>query len=196
MLDPELDPIPPGLLNWAEIFGRSAPVELELGIGKGRFLTESAHAHPERDYLGLEISRKWVTDARRRILKNQPANLRLLCGEGQDFLERKVGDASLAALHVYHPDPWPKRRHHRRRLLQPRFMAEAARVLAPGAELRITTDHMDYGKVIACTLDSAAGFVALPWGEENALPGTHFEVKYRLEGRTIYRFRMRREEIV
>jgi tRNA (guanine-N7-)-methyltransferase len=194
LFDPELDPIPPGLLDWAEIFGREAPVELELGIGKGRFLKESAHARPEHDFLGLEISRKWVNDAKRRILKDPPPNLRLLCSEAQDFLERKVGDASLAALHVYHPDPWPKRRHHRRRLLQPRFLVEAARVLRPGAELLITTDHADYGKVIALNLDGAEGFIALPWGEETALPGTHFEVKYRLEGRTIYRFRMRREE--
>ncbi len=194
MFDPELVPVPPGRLVWAEIFGRAAPVELELGIGKGRFLMESALARPEHDFFGLEISRKWLNESRRRILKNPPRNLRLLCAEAQDFLERKVPDASLAALHVYHPDPWPKRRHHRRRLIQPRFLEEVARVLAPGAELLMTTDHKDYGRVIGVNLAAAEGFVALPWGEDAVMPGTHFEVKYRLEGRTIYRFRLRRED--
>jgi tRNA (guanine-N7-)-methyltransferase len=92
---------------------------------------------------------------------------------------------------VYHPDPWPKRRHHKRRLLGPPFLAQALRVLAAGGELRITTDHADYAKLIARLLDGVPGLETLPWAEAE-LPGTHFEVKYRREGRPIHCFRCQR----
>lgn len=185
----------PGPWDWAAIFGRRAPVELELGFGKARFLLQSAQARPETDFVGVELSRKWFADGKRRLLKGEapPANLRVLRAEALGFLVAKVPDASLAALHVYHPDPWPKRRHHRRRLMAPPFRAEVLRVLVTGGELRVTTDHADYAAVIARLFANTPGLAPLDWGEE-ALPGTHFEVKYRREGRAIHRFRWRREE--
>ncbi len=191
MLDPELPVEAPGPWDWAAIFGRSAPVELELGFGKGRFLSLTAQARPGTDFVGVELSRKWFLDGKRRILKDAPPNLRIARAEAMRFLSEKVPDASLAALHVYHPDPWPKRRHHKRRLLNGGFLEQALRVLAEGGELRITTDHADYARVIARLLATAPALAALPWSEDE-LPGTHFEIKYRREGRAIYRYRYRR----
>jgi len=191
MLDPELPVEAPGPWDWAAIFGRRAPVELELGFGKGRFLMLSAHARPDTDFVGVELSRKWFLDGKRRILKEPPPNLRILRAEAMVFLIEKVPAASVAALHVYHPDPWPKRRHHKRRLLGPGFLAQVQRVLAAEGELRITTDHADYARVIGRLLAGAAELAPLAWPEDE-LPGTHFEVKYRREGRAIYRYRYRR----
>jgi tRNA (guanine-N7-)-methyltransferase len=191
MLDPELPVEAPGPWDWAQVFGRSAPVELELGFGKGRFLLRSAQARPETDFIGVELSLKWFLDGKRRILKDAPPNLRILRAEAMRFLTEKVPAASLAALHVYHPDPWPKRRHHKRRLLAPAFIEQALRVLAEGGELRITTDHADYAKVIGRLLTATPALAPLPWSEDE-LPGTHFETKYRLEGRAIHRYRCRR----
>lgn len=193
--DIELPADAPGPWDWTAIFGRQAPVELELGFGKARFLLQSTAARPESDFVGVELSRKWFADGKRRLLKGEtpPANLRILRAEALGFLVAKVPAASLAVLHVYHPDPWPKRRHHRRRLFAPPFRAEVLRVLAPGGELRVTTDHADYATVIERLFANTPGLARLDWGEE-ALPGTHFEVKYRREGRAIHRFRWRREE--
>ncbi len=193
MFDPEISASSPSPLRWEEIFGRVAPVELELGFGKGRFLLESARAKPERDFLGVELSRKWFRDGKRRIMKDPPDNLRILCTEAMDFLGRRIPDGGLVALHVYHPDPWPKRRHWKRRLVSESFLLEAARTLAPGGELRITTDHLGYCETIAKLLGRARGFRPGSWGEER-LPNTHFEAKYRQEGRSIHRFLLRREE--
>jgi tRNA (guanine-N7-)-methyltransferase len=187
MFDPHITLPPSGELDWAELFGSQRPVELELGIGKGRFLLESARAHPDVAWFGLELSRKWLLDARRRILKDPPENLRVCVAEAMDFLTRRVPSASLAALHVYHPDPWPKRRHHKRRLITPAFLAEALRCLRPAGQLRISTDHLLYSRRIDEVFAAEPRFRPAPW--EDASPNTHFEAKYRKEGRIIYRFR-------
>ncbi len=187
MIDPLYELEPSGVLDWAEVFGRECPVELELGIGKGRFLLESARAHPEVGWFGIEVARKWLFDARRRILKDPPENLRVCHAEAMDFLGRRVPSGSLSALHVYHPDPWPKRRHNKRRLITGAFLEEALRVIVPGGELRISTDHLPYSRHIDEVLEAEPRFKPIDWNSAN--PNTHFEVKYRKEGRVIYRFR-------
>ncbi|MBN2169964.1 MAG: tRNA (guanosine(46)-N7)-methyltransferase TrmB [Candidatus Krumholzibacteriota bacterium] len=193
MIDPEIHLDGEGRLDWRDVFGNARPVELELGFGKARFLLAAARSRPGVNFLGVEMSRKWYREGRRRILRDPPANLRVLWAEALDFLARKVPDASLQALHVYHPDPWPKRRHHKRRLLTPAFLAQARRVLAAGGELRVTTDHAAYGALIGALLAGADGFETLPWGETGEAL-THFEAKYRREGRAIHRYRTRRRE--
>ena len=192
MHDPEIRFAAPGLIDWAELFGREAPVELELGFGRARFLVASARARPERNFFGVERSRKWFREGCRRARQDPPANLLLARDEAFDFLARRVPSASLSVLHVYHPDPWPKKRHHKRRLITPEFLAQAARCLIAGGELRISTDHEEYGGIIGSLLAAAEAFEALDW--EDAMPNTHFEAKYRAVGRTIYRFRSRRRE--
>jgi tRNA (guanine-N7-)-methyltransferase len=186
MHDPEILLAMPGRLDWEKLFGRRAPVELELGFGRARFLIESARAHPERDFLGVERSRKWYREGLERIRQAAPGNLRVCHAEALDFLTRRVPDGSLEALHVYHPDPWPKKRHHKRRLISAGFLDQAARVLAPGGHLRITTDHEAYRAAIARLLAEQSALAGREWDGED--PDTHFAAKYRAAGRAIHRF--------
>jgi tRNA (guanine-N7-)-methyltransferase len=190
MFDPEIRSLPSGPLAWPALFGRVAPIELELGIGKARFLGRAARQQPEHDFLGLERAPKWLAEGKRRLMKDCPPNLRVLLAEALDFLAQRVPAGSVRILHVYHSDPWPKRRHRKRRLIGARFLSEARRVLEPGGELRITTDHWDYAREIASLLAACAELTPLPWpGLEE--PDTHYEVKFRLQGQAIHRFRLR-----
>ena len=180
---------PPGPLDWREVFGRSAPVEMELGFGKARFLIRESLARPEVDFFGVELSRKWYREGKRRMEKaGPPPNLRVLHAEAVDFLTRFVGDDSLRVLHVYYPDPWPKKRHRKRRFVGEPLLIQAERVLEPGGELRIVTDHAEYADCIAADLSRRPALRELPWEQgEEAL--THFEAKYRIQGRLSHRFR-------
>ncbi|MCP4546148.1 MAG: tRNA (guanosine(46)-N7)-methyltransferase TrmB [bacterium] len=183
----------PGFIDWAELFGREMPVELELGFGKGRFLVESASNNPDVGYMGVEVSRKWFREGLSRINRDPQPNLRVCQAEALDFLSRKVRTDSIRTLHVYHPDPWPKKRHHKRRLLARPFMDQAARIIEPAGLLLITTDHLDYSLEIEDLLSNDSRFERRPW-LEGTDPNTHFEAKYRKEGRPIHQFRSRLRE--
>jgi len=192
-MNPEIHLGLPGPLAFERIFGNRGPVEVELGFGKALFLIRSAGRRPGSNFLGVEISRKWFREGKRRVEKaGAPPNLRILHAEAVDFLSRFVGDDSLAALHIYYPDPWPKKRHHKRRFVSEALLVQAERVLAPGRELRIVTDHEDYAAWIAEKLSARPRLRPLQWpAETEAL--THFEAKYRKQGRTSYRFRLELE---
>ena len=122
-------------LDFAVLFGNTAPVELELGAGDGSFLLQYSAAHPEVNFLGVERLfgrlRKIDRKGRRQGLKN----LRGLRMEATYLMDWMIAPASLSAIHVYFPDPWPKKRHHRRRLINPAFAALAAQSLRPGIRL-------------------------------------------------------------
>ncbi len=183
----------PGPLPFAEIFGNENPLEIELGYGKALFLIRSAQARPEVNFLGLEVSRKWYREGKRRVEKaGSPPNLRILHAEAVDFLTRFVGDGAVSVLHVYYPDPWPKARHQKRRFVAEPLLVQAERVLAPGGELRIATDHEDYRDWIAERLEGRERLTLIDWPLEDE-PLTHFEAKYRKQGRGAYRFRLRLE---
>src|SRR3954453_6100768 len=140
-LDVETLPRP---IHWAELFGRVAPVELEIGMGKGTFLTDQAKARPEVNFFGIEWARWYWRYASDRLRRNNCLNARTVRAEALYFLAEFVPDASLSVLHVYFPDPWPKARHHKRRLVQPPFLKQAERVLIPEGRLQIVTDHQEY----------------------------------------------------
>jgi tRNA (guanine-N7-)-methyltransferase len=181
----------PRPLNWSALFGNDHPVELEIGIGKGTFITEQARAHPEINYFGIEWARWFWRYASDRLRRNACMNARTVRAEASWFLAELVPDASLAVLHVYFPDPWPKKRHHKRRLVQPAFMPIVLRVLAPGGRLQVVTDHQGYfeqsiepairGSSLSIVQYSRPGSAA-----EGEFAGTNFERKYRREGRPFY----------
>lgn len=186
-------PVP---LDWAGLFGNTRPVELEIGTGKGRFLIERADRHPSINYLGIEQSLKWMRFARGRIDRAGLFNVRLVCTEARHFLERYVPDRSLRAIHIYFPDPWPKRRHQKRRLFRAGIGPLLAARLLPDGRIHLATDRHDYFTATVELLHGEPGLELLRAGTAAAddTPLTHFEVKYRAEGRPIYLAELRRSE--
>lgn len=185
-------------IDFAAVFGRVAPVELEIGCGKGAFLLRQARAHPERNYFGIEWASKFYRYAVDRMARWGLSNVRLLRADAKLFIMRQAPPGSLLALHVYHPDPWPKKRHHRRRLFSADFVDAAAAALQGGGRLAIQTDHAEYfGVIRELTSRHPAlrpvDFVDLDFGAPGDRMDTNFEIKYRREGRAIHRLAFRKE---
>ena len=180
-------------LDAVEVFGAPMPIEVELGLGKGRFLVEWASTRPDTAFIGVERCQKYVTMAATRLARRGLANVRVARTTAEDILFRCLGDASVAAVHVYFPDPWPKKRHLKRRLLTPANLERIARVLVPGGVLRIKTDHAAYAEAIAAALSSVPSLVPADTTAAFAgLPQTHYELKFALEGRSVHAFALRR----
>jgi tRNA (guanine-N7-)-methyltransferase len=182
------------LLDAPALFGRTAPLEIEIGSGKARFLLESARAHPERDYLGIERALAYYRICRDRVLRSGLPNARVLRADGRLFVETALAPGSVRAFHVYFPDPWPKKRQKKRRLLDGVFLELAASRLEPGGLLRITTDHPDYGSGLGSLVETVPALERLAWEDQPAPAPTHYELKYLSEGRPIWRFLLRRRD--
>jgi tRNA (guanine-N7-)-methyltransferase len=177
-----------------DVFGNDHPIELELGIGKGRFLIQSAEAHPERNWVGVEWASRYYRLVAERAAKRGLANLRVLRDDAGHVVRDTIEDASIDVLHVYFPDPWPKARHNKRRLVQPPFAREAARILVNGGRVKLATDHEDYAiqmeRVFQADPDFKQTFRAI--GDEAPEGVTNWEVKFRREGRIIHKFEFER----
>lgn len=177
-------------LELSEVFGNDNPVELEIGIGKGYFLQCAAVANPDHNFIGIEIRRKYLKVARDRAEKRPIPNVRYVNGEAFMFMEEFLKPETLHTLHIYFPDPWPKKRHHKRRLFSPEFLKLAYERLIPGGLLLIATDHAGYWEQISevlanqTLLDHCDDLPAPPPGAHSL---TNYEKKYIEEGRTIYR---------
>jgi tRNA (guanine-N7-)-methyltransferase len=171
---------------WAELFGNEHPVEIEVGFGKGLFLVTQGEARPATNFFGIEIERKYVMHTAERLARRKLPNVRLACTDARWFLRERVHEASVAAMHVYFPDPWWKKRHKKRKLLTPEFVAQCVRVLQDGGHLQFATDVADYYAESMEILRGTSGLHELPTPGDEA-PGTNFERKYRAEGRAIHR---------
>ncbi|MBS0338617.1 MAG: tRNA (guanosine(46)-N7)-methyltransferase TrmB [Proteobacteria bacterium] len=133
-------------LDAEAVFGRSAPLILEIGSGMGETSVAIARAHPENDYIAVEVHLPGVGSLLKSIDEEGLANLRVIRHDAVDVLEKMVPDGSLAGLHVFFPDPWPKKRHNKRRIIQPPLVALAARKLAPGGYIHLATDWQAYAE--------------------------------------------------
>ena len=173
-------------------FGRRAPLEVEIGSGKARFLLEAARRSPAHDFLGVELALAYYRICRERVARARLPNVRIVRADGRRFAERALAPGSVRAFHVYFPDPWPKKRQRKRRLLDGIGLEVLARRLEPGGVLRIVTDHADYAAAIAPLLETVPGLDRLDWSDLPAPPETHYELKYRRDGRPIWRFLLRR----
>lgn len=181
-----------GLFDLPGCFDRDAPLELEIGCGKGGFLLRRARAHPERNFLGIEWANHFFRFACDRMARWGVDNVRIARTDARHFVIHRAPPDSLDALHVYHPDPWPKTRHHKRRLFTPDFVAAVVRVLRPQARLAVQTDHADYHEIIRALLVARPELRQAPSADAaddapDERTETNYEVKYLREGRTIYR---------
>ncbi|GMU80529.1 MAG: hypothetical protein AMXMBFR47_04000 [Planctomycetota bacterium] len=178
--------------SWPRLFGSDRPVEVEIGIGKGTFLLRRARALPEVNFFGIEWANEFYRYSVDRMQRWNVPNVRIVRTDASLFIRNHCPPASIAVLHVYHPDPWPKKRHHKRRLFQRPFVDAAVRCLVPGGRLAVQTDHAEYFEIIQGLLRSTPDleevpFEAAEYGVDEAGLGTNFEVKYLREGRSIYR---------
>ena len=180
------------VLNVATLFDSPGPFEIEIGCGKGGFLLSRARAHPEVRLLGIEWANKFYEYAADRMARWTVTNVRVLRTDAKHFFLRHLPPACVSVLHLYHPDPWPKKRHHKRRLVQADFVEAALRAMLPGGRWLVQSDHAEYFEQIHTLLDGhpllsrienadARAFAGPEWS------GTNFEIKYAREGRTIYR---------
>jgi tRNA (guanine-N7-)-methyltransferase len=179
-------------VNWSEVFGNDHPVEIEVGFAKGLFLLNASQAHPEVNFVGIEILRKFQLYAATRFAKRHLCNVRVMCTDARAFFHHHVGDASVQAIHIYFPDPWWKKRHHKRRIFTPAFVADCARILWPGGYLHIVTDVGEYAQLIREMVAGHPVLVAQPPPEASEPAHdldylTNFERKFRKQGRAIHR---------
>jgi tRNA (guanine-N7-)-methyltransferase len=179
--------------------GRSAPPRLvvDLGFGRGEFLLGLAEKDAEGCYLGVEVSFKRVLKLARRLARAGTANVRLVQATAQQVVGECLPEGAVDCFWINFPDPWPKKRHRRRRLLQPDFVRALVRCLAPGGLLHVATDHVDYAELIDQVLAAEPGLA-----NENAperfrrevgdRAATAYELEWRAEGRPLHFFTYRR----
>jgi tRNA (guanine-N7-)-methyltransferase len=137
---------PQGLLDLDALFGRHARRVLDIGFGDGEAVVSSAANHADLDYVGVEVHEPGIGHLLLLLEKTSLTNVRVIARDAAEVVPQLLGDASFAAVNLFFPDPWPKKRHHKRRLVQPQFVAEIARVLIPGGLFHVATDWADYAE--------------------------------------------------
>jgi tRNA (guanine-N7-)-methyltransferase len=150
------DDIP--ILSWRESIGTDAPVVLEIGFGNGRTLAETAAKHPKTAFLGIEVHRPGVGQLLMRIEELKLKNVRVICADAVPVLATRIPDRSLTRVHVFFPDPWPKKRHFKRRLVQSDWIDLVADKLAPCGTLHLATDWQDYAEQMTRLLGQTPRF--------------------------------------
>jgi tRNA (guanine-N7-)-methyltransferase len=165
------------------LFGREAPCTLEIGFGNGANLVALARAHPQRHYLGVEVHRPGVGRLLLALEQEALTNVRVVCHDAVEVLDRQIAPGSLAEVLILFPDPWPKKRHHKRRLIQPAFIALAERALAAGGVLRLATDWQPYALEMLAHLGAAPGLRNLAVdGGFVARPAERIPTRFELRG--------------
>jgi tRNA (guanine-N7-)-methyltransferase len=175
-------------LDFATLFGNANPVVLEIGSGKGRFLIATATERPDLNLVGIEKSLHYQRVIAERVEKRKLTNVRLINHDAFHVLQKMVPDASIAEVHIYFPDPWPRPKEQKRRIIRPEVLMEVRRVLVDGGSGIYVTDHKEY-------FEKAAPRIEAVFRAERRVPGpndpprTNYEAKYRAEGRAIYEVR-------
>ena len=180
-------------LDFAEVFGNRNPVVMEIGSGKGRFLIASAMEQPDVNFVGIERSLHYYRVIRERVEKRVLANVRIINHDAFLVMQKMIIDNSVSELHIYFPDPWPKRREQKRRIIRPEALAEMRRVLVDSGSGIYVTDHREY-------FEAAKPLLEQFFRVESRIPApgdpprTNYEAKYRAEGREIYEVRFWKDE--
>ncbi len=188
-----------GKIDFARIFGRSGPVHIEIGTGKGTFLLNQAQAEPGDNYLGIEWARRYYRHAVDRIGRWGLSNVRIIRTDAAAFIADFVPDDLVDCFHIYFPDPWPKKRHHKRRFLCPTNLEHLIRCLKVRGQLRIATDHAEYFEQIKTVVTERSDtleqidFPPTAGAETGEWVGTNFERKYLKDQRPIYTLAARKK---
>ncbi len=170
-------------LNLDAIFGRSAPRILEIGFGNGETLAEIARNHPDNDYLGIEVHRPGVGHLLQHIEEQGLTNLRVMSEDAVEIMDKQIPDGSLDALYLFFPDPWHKKKHHKRRQVNPSWAQLVRRKLKPGGRLHMATDWENYAEQMRDVLNAAEGFHnTSPTGDYVSKPDYRPETKFERRG--------------
>jgi len=174
----------PAPLDWAKAFGREAPRILEIGFGMGETTARIAEENPGNDYLGVEVHGPGVGALLRRLEERSLTNVRIVQHDAVEVVREMIAPDSLTGIHVFFPDPWPKKRHHKRRLLQPPFVALLASRLKAGGYLHAATDWQEYAEEIL-TVVSGTQALRNPHPGFAARPASRPETKFEQRGRRL-----------
>ncbi len=180
-------------LDWSELYVSPGPVIIEIGSGKGRFLMKAARENPDRNFLGIEKSLKYSRVLNRRAKETELTNLRLLNTEAGHFVSKYIPENSVSEYHIYFPDPWPKKRHNKRRLINPAFLQSLIPSLKPGGCIYYATDFKDYFDQMVEVSRASKEIKEISYKEINPTDEdpeaalTNYERKYLIQGRPIYK---------
>ena len=187
--------------NAEALFNRSAPLEVEVGSGKGLFIASASAARPDHNFLGIEIAHKYAKHAAAKLARQGRTNAVMVHGDGLRIFRELLPDSSLAAVHVYFPDPWWKARHKKRRVMNEAFLKDVQRVLQPDGVLHFWTDVEEYFQT-TLELIGAASNLSGPFEVPEQTPQhdldyrTHFERRMRLNAEPVYRAEFRRAAVL
>ncbi|RYD18823.1 MAG: tRNA (guanosine(46)-N7)-methyltransferase TrmB [Verrucomicrobiaceae bacterium] len=180
-------------LDRGEIRRDGRPLEIDLGCGDGAFLLGMAKEYPDRDFLGVERLLGRVRKVCKKITKRHLENARVLRLESRYTVEWLLPEAAVSRLHLLCPDPWPKMRHHRRRLVQVEFLEAVNRALQPCGEFLFMTDHEEYFEWAVEKVAAYGKFEQLEWNEDSFFyPKTDFQIQWEAEGKSMFRLRCRK----
>jgi tRNA (guanine-N7-)-methyltransferase len=180
------------LLDFHALFGRKAPVILEIGFGNGVSLAAMAEQSPGHDFLGVEVHRPGVGHLLQLIDTGRLRNVRLICSDAVEVLGDNIPDGSLAGINLFFPDPWPKKRHHKRRIVQPEFVELMARKLNAGGIFHFATDWREYMEHVVAVMSATKSFTAANINEALARPPTKFQQRGQKLGHGVWDLAYRR----
>ncbi len=195
----------PEKLTSASMFGNNAPLEIEIGSGKGLFMTTASAANPEHNFLGVEIMAKYAAHSAGRLLRSRTEtpdsnlNAIMVSGNAEPLLKDRIDENSIEAVHVYFPDPWWKKRHRKRRVVNKASIRNISKVLRPGGRFHFWTDVLDYFENTVEMIAELAPEFGVPIPEEEAAADhdldyrTHFERRSRQHQIPVYRVRYERQ---
>lgn len=189
-----------GRVDFGDIFGRKAPLHIEIGSGKGTFLVNQAKFQPDNNFIGIEWANRYYRFAVDRIGRWNLQNVRIIRTDAAKFIAENVPEKSVDCFHIYFPDPWPKKRHNKRRFFNEANTEQLIRCLKPEGAIRVATDYAEYfeqiKQVIAARGDvlRETDFLPTAGAQVGEWVGTNFERKYRKESRPIYTIAVRKME--
>jgi len=186
--------------NWQKIFGNDHPLALEIGCGIGDFIAKTAAERPEQNFIAIDYYNKGCDSTCRRLERAGVTNVRVLRVEAREFIVAHIPENSLAALYINCPDPWPKKRHRKRRLVNSTFMEFVRTYLQSGADFFFATDFEDYGQDVAAFMALQPGYMNLlaPDLYRHDLGGYHrskYMLKFMAEGKQIHFVHYRKEQL-